>query len=146
MEFLESLGLVGLFLGALLAATILPFSSDALYLAILAATKNPVGCILAGTAGNWIGSLISYGMGWIGKWEWLEKWFKVKKETLEKQKAMIDKYGVWAALLSWVPFIGDVIAIALGFYRTRPLMTALMLLIGKFLRFLAWNALYGLTF
>lgn len=146
MEFLESLGLVGLFLGALLAATILPFSSDALYLAILAATKNPVGCILAGTAGNWIGSLISYGMGWIGKWEWLEKWFKVKKETLEKQKAMIDKYGVWAALLSWVPFIGDVIAIALGFYRTRPLITALMLLIGKFLRFLAWNALYGLTF
>lgn len=146
MEFLESLGLVGLFLGALLAATILPFSSDALYLAILAATKNPVGCILAGTAGNWIGSLISYGMGWIGKWEWIEKWFKVKKETLEKQKAMIDKYGVWAALLSWVPFIGDVIAIALGFYRTRPLMTALMLLIGKFLRFLAWNALYGLTF
>ena len=43
MEWLEGLGLTGLFLGTLLAATIFPFSSDALYLAVLAATGNPAG-------------------------------------------------------------------------------------------------------
>ena len=53
MEWLEGLGLLGLFIGTFLAATILPFSSDALYLAILAATKNPIGCLLIG-----IGTLV----------------------------------------------------------------------------------------
>ena len=141
---LESLGLVGLFIGAFLAATILPFSSDALYVAVLAATGEPVACLVVGTAGNWLGSVFSYYIGRIGKWEWIEKWFKVKPETLQKQKSYIDKYGVWLALVCWVPFIGDVIAIALGFYKTRPVWTIILLLAGKFARFLAWNLIYGL--
>ena len=145
METLERLGLLGLFIGTFLAATILPFSSDALYLAVLAATHDPAGCILVGTVGNWLGSVVTYWMGWIARWDWLEKWFKVKRETLEKQKAKIEKYGVWLALICWVPFIGDVIAIALGFYRTPPVRTMLLLLVGKFLRFLCWNWLFAAT-
>ena len=141
---LESLGLLGLFIGTFLAATILPFSSDALYIAVLAATKDPIGCLAVGTVGNWLGSVVTYWMGWIVRWEWIEKWFKVKRETLEKQKVKIDKYGVWLALLAWIPIIGDVIAIALGFYRTRPWATMFLLLVGKFARFLLWNLVYGL--
>lgn len=141
---LESLGLLGLFIGTFLAATILPFSSDALYIAVLAATKDPIGCLAVGTVGNWLGSVVTYWIGWIGRWEWIEKWFKVKRETLEKQKIKIDKYGVWLALLAWIPIIGDVIAIALGFYRTRPWATMFLLLVGKFARFLLWNLVYGL--
>jgi len=141
---LEELGLLGLFVGAFLAATILPFSSDVLYFAILAATGDAWGCLLAGTLGNWLGSVATYWIGWLGRWEWIEKWFKVKPETLKRQKYSIDRYGVWMALLAWVPFIGDVIAIALGFFRTRPVWTMLLLLIGKFLRFLVWNFIYGL--
>lgn len=141
---LESLGLLGLFIGTFLAATILPFSSDALYIAVLAATKDPIGCLAVGTVGNWLGSVVTYWIGWIGQWEWIEKWFKVKRETLEKQKVKIDKYGVWLALLAWIPIIGDVIAIALGFYKTRPWATMFLLLVGKFARFLLWNLIYGL--
>lgn len=141
---LESLGLLGLFIGTFLAATILPFSSDALYIAVLAATKDPIGCLAVGTVGNWLGSVVTYWMGWVGRWEWIEKWFKVKRETLEKQKVKIDKYGVWLALLAWIPIIGDVIAIALGFYKTRPWATMFLLLVGKFARFLLWNLIYGL--
>lgn len=141
---LESLGLLGLFIGTFFAATILPFSSDALYIAVLAATKDPIGCLAVGTVGNWLGSVVTYWMGWIGRWEWIEKWFKVKRETLEKQKVKIDKYGVWLALLAWIPIIGDVIAIALGFYKTRPWATMFLLLVGKFARFLLWNLIYGL--
>lgn len=141
---LESLGLLGLFIGTFLAATILPFSSDALYIAVLAATKDPIGCLAVGTVGNWLGSVVTYWIGWIGRWEWIEKWFKVKRETLEKQKVKIDKYGVWLALLAWIPIIGDVFAIALGFYKTRPWATMFLLLVGKFARFLLWNLIYGL--
>lgn len=141
---LENLGLVGLFIGTFLAATILPFSSDAIYIAVLAATGNPAGCLAVGTLGNWLGSVFTYCIGWIGKWEWIEKWFKVKPETLRKQKEKIDRYGVWLALICWIPLIGDVVAIALGFYKTSPFWSIVLMLVGKFGRFLAWNLIYGL--
>lgn len=141
---LEEFGLLGLFIGAFLAATILPFSSDALYIAVLTITKDPVGCLTIGTLGNWLGSVFTYWIGWIGKWEWIEKWFKVKSDTLEKQKERIDKFGALLALACWVPVIGDIIAIALGFYKTKPLLTILLMLVGKFGRFLVWNIIYGL--
>lgn len=141
---LEHLGLLGLFIGTFLAATVLPFSSDALYIAVLAATKDPAGCLLVGTAGNWLGSVVTYWIGWAAKWEWIERWFRVKRERLEKHKRTIDRYGAWAALMCWVPIVGDVIAIALGFYRCKPLWCMVLMLVGKALRFLLWNLAMGL--
>jgi len=144
MQRLSELGLLGLFIGTFLAATVLPFSSDALYLAVLAVLKQPMECLLVATLGNWLGGITTYYVGRIGKWEWMEKWFSVKRETLERQKVRVDKYGIWLALLSWVPFIGDVFVVALGFYRAKPIPTIILLLIGKFLRFLVWNWVFGL--
>lgn len=142
MAGLEELGLIGLFIGTFLAATILPFSSDALYVAVLLATKNPIGCLVFGTLGNWLGSVLTYWLGRLAKWEWLEKHFNVKEETLLKQKQRIDKYGVWLALICWIPIVGDVVAIALGFYKTSAVWTIILLLVGKFLRFLLWSLLF----
>lgn len=139
---LEKLGLIGLFLGTFLAATVFPFSSDALYLAVLAATKNPAGCLIYGTLGNWLGGVTTYFLGRLAKWSWLEKTFKVKEETLQKQKVKIDRYGVWLALVSWVPFVGDVIALALGFYKTPAVWTILLLLVGKAARFALWTLFF----
>ena len=144
MEWLESLGLLGLFLGSALAASIFPFSSDVLYIAVLATTGKGAGCFLAATSGSWVGSLFTYWLGWLGKMEWIEKWLKVSREKLEKQQAKVQKYGVWLALLSGVPVIGDILVLALGFYKTSPGWTFLMLLIGKVLRFLFWNLIVGL--
>ena len=144
MEWLESLGLLGLFLGSALAASIVPFSSDVLYVAILATTGQDLGCFLAATSGSWLGSLFTYYLGWLGKWEWIEKWFKVTREKLEQQQAKLQKYGVWLALFSWVPIIGDITVLALGFYKTSRGWTFLMLLIGKAIRYLFWNVIVGL--
>jgi len=139
LEWLESLGLLGLFIGTFLAATVVPFSSDALYLAALAALGNPLACFLVGTAGNWLGSVVTYWIGYAGKLEWIQKWFRVKRETLEKQRVRIDKYGVWLAALAWIPFVGDVFAIGLGFFKVRPLWCMVLFLIGKAARFAIWN-------
>lgn len=136
---LEEVGLFGLFIGTFLAATVMPFSSDALYIAALAAGTSPVATLIVGTAGNWLGGITTYYIGRIGKWEWIEKWFKVKPETLEKQKRYIDKYGVWLALISWVPFVGDVVALALGFYKSPAVWTIFLLGVGKFARFAIWT-------
>lgn len=139
----ESLGLFGLFLGSFLAASILPFSSDALYIAYLAIYDNTFECFIIATIGNWLGGITTYYVGRLGRWEWIEKWFKVSKEKLEKQKESVDRYGVWLALLSWVPIIGDVLVVALGFYKAKPFWTITFLLIGKAARFLVWTSLMG---
>jgi membrane protein YqaA with SNARE-associated domain len=144
MEWLESLGLLGLFIGSLLAASLVPFSSDVLYVAVLAATGQAAGCFISATLGSWAGSILTYYIGWLGKSEWIEKWFKVTPEKLEKQREKVSKYGVWLALLSSVPIIGDILVLALGFYRTPKGLTFIMLLIGKALRFLFWNLIVGL--
>ena len=144
MECLQELGYIGLFIGSFLAATVIPFSAEILLIGMLLAGGNPLVTFLVATTGNSLGSLTSYFMGYLGKWEWIEK-LGVKPETLAKQKAKVDKYGSWLALLSWVPFIGDVIAVALGFYRTKFLPAALFMFIGKFGRFVAWYYIWLLT-
>lgn len=145
LDFLQVYGIWGLLLGSFLAATVVPFSSDALYAGVLLAGCDPVACLLVGTLGNWLGGLTSFGVGWLGRWQWIEKWFHVKPATLEKQRDRINKWGAWLALLTWLPFVGDVFAIALGFYRIAPFKSALFMLVGKFLRFLGWTLLFYYT-
>lgn len=138
MEWLLDLGYFGLFIGALLAATIIPFSSDFLLIGMLAAGGNVVLTVIVASLGNWAGGMISYWMGHAGRWEWIERWFKVKRETLEKQKTRIDRWGAWLAFLSWLPLVGDLFALGLGFYKVNPWQVALFMLIGKTARFVGW--------
>lgn len=138
MEWLLDLGYFGLFAGSLLAATILPFSSDFLLLGMLAAGADPVLTVAVASLGNWAGGMISYGMGRSGRWEWIERWLKVRRETLERQKARIDRWGAWLAFLSWLPLVGDLFALALGFYKVSLWRVALFMLIGKTARFVGW--------
>jgi membrane protein YqaA with SNARE-associated domain len=136
MEFLGDWGYLGLFLGCFLSATIIPFSSDALFFSVLALNGNIFLTLLWGVSGNWLGGLVTYWMGYIGKWEWIEKWFKVKPATLEKQKKRVDKHGSWLALLTWVPVVGDIFALALGFYKINFYTSAVFMFIGKLARFI----------
>lgn len=142
LDFLQAYGVWGLFLGSFLAATVVPLYSDALYLGVLYAGCNPISCLIAATLGNWLGGLTSYGIGWVGRWEWIERWFHVKREKLERQRSRIDRWGIWLAFFTWLPFVGDLFAIALGFYRISPIKCALLMLLGKFFRFLGWTFLF----
>ena len=99
-------------------------------------------CLVIATTGNWLGGLTSYWIGWLGRWEWIERWLKVKEEKLLRQKKNIDRYGVWLALFTWLPLIGDLLAVALGFYKIKPYASAIYMLIGRFARFLLWTWLY----
>ena len=141
LDFLAEYGLLGLFIGSFLAATVVPFSADVLLVGMLVAGANsPVALLLVATLGNWLGGVTSYGIGRIGKWEWIEK-LHVSRESLEKQKSRIDCFGAPIALLTWVPFVGDVFAVALGFYRVKFLPAIFWMLIGKGARFICWYLL-----
>ncbi len=136
-------GLWGLFVGTFLASTIVPFSADVLYITMLQMTSNPWACLIVAALGNWLGNLTTFGLGRLGRWDWIEKYFKVDRAKLEKQKVYIDKYGIWLALVSWLPFVGDLFTLALGFYKTNPWLTAFLFLVGRFLRFFFWTLLLG---
>ena len=142
MESLIDLGYLGLFIGSFLASTIIPMSADVLLIGILALGGNIWWCLGIATIGNWLGGLTSYWIGWIGRWEWIEKWLKVKEEQLVRQKSKIDRYGTLLALFTWLPIVGDLFAIALGFYKISPKLSAFYMLVGRFLRFLVWTLLY----
>ncbi|MBR5921770.1 MAG: DedA family protein [Bacteroidales bacterium] len=133
---LKDLGLFGLFLGCLLSATVIPFSSEALVAGALLLDYSPWTVVLVATLGNTIGGMTCYLLGRLCKWSWIEKWLKVKEETLAKAHEKVERYGSLAALLAWLPVVGDPIAIALGLMRTRVLPTTVLMFLGKGLRYM----------
>lgn len=133
---LQSLGLFGLFLGCLLSATIVPFSSEALLTAALLLHDNKWLVVLVASLGNTAGGMISLLLGWLCKWEWLERYLKVNREKLERIRQKVTHYGYPAALLAWLPIVGDLIAIAMGLLRFRPIPTAILMFVGKLARYI----------
>lgn len=124
-----------LFLTSFLAATVVPLSSEVVFLLTLE-EENVVAVLLAASLGNWLGGVLTYWMGWLAKWSWIEKYLKVKRSKIEKTKGALDQYGGWLGFLCWVPFVGDVIAIGLGVFRVTPFFTITAMFVGKFIRYL----------
>lgn len=129
---------LGLFLGSFLASTIVPFSADALFVGSLASGCDVLVCIVLATIGNWLGGLTSFGIGWLGNMERIEKWFNVGPEKLDKQRDIVSRWGSLLAFVTWLPFVGDVFAIALGFYKIDWIRCAFWMFLGRCLRFVSW--------
>lgn len=134
MEWLE-LGYFGLFLATFLAATILPFSSEAILAGMLLAGFDPFSCLIVATVGNTLGGMSSYFLGYWGSWSILHRWFKVDENKIERWRANVNKYGSFTALLCWMPVIGDLLAIALGVFRAKMLPVFFFMTLGKTLRY-----------
>lgn len=133
--------LITLFFTCFLAATVVPLSSEVVFLLMLE-NENMVAVIVTASIGNWLGGVLTYWLGWLAKWSWIEKYLRVKKEKVDRTKDVIQKYGSWMGIFCWVPFIGDLIAIALGVFRSSPVPTVVLMFIGKFLRYLALAYLF----
>ena len=130
--------LITLFFTCFLAATIVPFSSEALVVWCFTNTDySATMIVVVATLGNTLGGCTGYGLGYLGKTEWLQKWFRLKPESYQKFSFKIGKYGFWLGLLCWVPVVGDPITVALGFFKTKSLPTILCMMIGKLLRYVA---------
>jgi membrane protein YqaA with SNARE-associated domain len=136
MESLIKLGYLGLFLSSFLASTIIPLSSDIVLSALIALKFDVWTCIIVATVGNFLGGLTTYGLGYLGKWKWIEKYFKKSKKDIEKFQHKIKKAGIIAAAFAWLPFVGDLIALALGFLRFKPVPVFIMMFIGRLCRFM----------
>lgn len=136
MTFLVSYGYMGMLIAAFLAASILPFSSEAVMVGLQAAGLDPVDLIAYGTIGNVLGSMFNYTIGRLGKMEWIEKYLHVKKEDLDKAHKFMAGKGAWMGLLSVIPVIGDVITVALGLMRANVVIVVISVTISKLARYM----------
>ena len=137
VQILIDWGYLGLFISALLAGSIIPFSSELVMVALVKVGLSPAICVLAATLGNTLGGMTCYYMGHLGKIDWIEKYFKVKKEKIERMQHFLQGKGALMAFFAFLPFVGEAIAIALGFMRSNVFLTTTSMFIGKLIRYIA---------
>ncbi len=128
--------LVFLFASSFLAATIFPAQSE-IVLASLHITGNHDKFLLlsVATAGNVLGSLVNWFLGYyFVKFE-NKKWFPVKNHQICKYDKVYQKWGVWSLLFAWMPFIGDPLTVIAGIFRTNIWLFLLLVAIGKLTRY-----------
>ena len=128
-------GYLGLFVSAVLAGSVIPFSSELVMIALVKVGLNPAMCVLSATLGNTIGGMTCYYMGHLGNVVWIEKYYKVKKEKIDKMQQFLQGKGALMGFFAFLPFVGSAVAIALGFMRSNVWLTTLSMLTGKLVRY-----------
>lgn len=136
LDGLAEYGLWGLLLASFLAATVLPFSSEVVLAALIAAGVDATQCIIFATIGNSLGGATCYYLGMLGKMDWLERWLKIKPEKILKMQQWLENKGALMGFFSFVPAVGDVILVALGFMRANTTITLTSMTIGKLARYI----------
>lgn len=127
----------GLFVSALIAATILPMQSEAVLVALMSAGKHPVANLLVvATVGNVLGSVINWYLGRYLLQFQNRRWFPASDRQLARAEGWYRKYGRWSLLGSWLPIVGDPLTVVAGVLR-EPLVPFLVLVtIAKGTRYL----------
>lgn len=143
MEWDALLTLAGLFVAALMAATLFPFQSEITLVAALSAgTVSPAAAIAASSLGNILGSQINWALGLFIEHYKHRRWFPVTEAQLERAQRWYVRYGVWSLLLSWTPFIGDPLTVVAGVMRTPFWLFTVIVAIAKIGRYLVVLWLY----
>ena len=134
----------GLFLSALVAATILPMQSEAVLAGLIVAGRQPVGwLLLAASLGNVLGSVVNYALGRVVERFSDRRWFPASPAALARARGHYARWGRWSLLLSWAPVVGDPLTVIAGMLR-EPLWRFVALVtvakVGRYL-VLAWAVL-----
>ena len=124
--------LFGLFASAFLAATILPFSSEAVLAALTVSDGADVFLLwTVASAGNILGAIVNWLLGRFCL-HWSDRrWFPVKPPELERAQRWFSRYGLWSLLFAWVPIIGDPLTVVAGFLKVRLSWFVPLVAIGK---------------
>ncbi|MBF6597633.1 MAG: DedA family protein [Fermentimonas sp.] len=128
-------GYWGLLVASFLAATILPFSSEVVFAALIAAGLDIWSLIIFATIGNSLGGASCYYLGRLGKIEWLKKWFRISEDNITKTTNRLQGKGSLMGFFGFLPAVGDIILVALGFMRANETLVMISMVIGKFARY-----------
>lgn len=133
------LTLWGLFLSSLLSSTLLPGGSEILLATLVTRTSHdPLMLLLIATAGNTLGGMITWGMGYALKW-----WYPISNLSRQLNAQAVDRIQKWGSpvlLGSWMPVLGDPLCFAAGWVGVHGLSALAWIGLGKAGRyaFLIW--------
>ncbi len=114
----EVVALAALFGAAFGAATLLPFQSEIVFVALQLRDTAPVWMLVAvASVGNTAGSVVNYAMGRGIERFRHKRWFPVSEKNLDRAQGWYQRWGLWSLLLSWAP-LGDAITVVAGVLRT----------------------------
>lgn len=134
-------------LAAFLAATLLPGGAEVAMLAALEAGSLPFFVIVTASIFNALGSWVTYEMGFFGKLSWASKYLRIKEESLRKFQGKVEKFGSYAGFFCFLPFVGDPLALAIGYFKASRFIFLVSMSAGKLLRFVViwygWSQLNG---
>ena len=129
-------GYWGMLLTAFLAGSVFPFSSEAVMVGLLATPSiDAWTLVIYATVGNVLGGMFNYGVGRLGKSEWIERWLKISPEKMERAKRFMAGRGAWMGFLAFVPVLGSAITVTLGLMRANVIISLVSMTIGKLLRY-----------
>lgn len=135
-QFFIDWGYIGLFISALVAGSILPFSSEVVLTILVQMGADPTLCLISASVGNTIGGLLCYWLGYLGNMEWIERWLKIEKQKMDKVSGFVKRYGAVMGLFGVLPWVGEAIIVLLGLMRANVYVTTITMFIGKFIRYL----------
>ena len=144
IDFLINWGYWGMLASAFLAGSFFPFPSEVVMSGLQAAGLDPIPLVIYGSIGNVLGSLFNYGVGRLGKMEWIEKYLHVKKEKIDQAERFMAGRGAWMGFFAFIPILGSAITIVLGLTRANIIISTISITIGKVLRYVL--LVYGLSF
>ena len=123
-----------------MSATLLPGSSEALLLYRLGEGGGVLLPVLSATAGNLLGSLVTYVMGRAGNTMLHRRWLRIDENDLARAESWFNRRGLAVLLLAWLPVIGDPLCLLAGLLRVDPARFVVLVGLGKLSRyaFLAW--------
>jgi len=122
---------------AFTSATLLPGSSEAVLLALLAAKTGSLGVlIVVATVGNVLGSVTNWALGRFFMRFQDRSWFPIEAKATARASVWYNRYGSWMLLFAWVPVIGDPITLLAGAFRVGFLKFLVLVTLSKGLRYL----------
>jgi membrane protein YqaA with SNARE-associated domain len=131
-----------LFFGSFLAATILPFSSEAMLVATLMEGAHPSWLLVTvASAGNILGACINWLIGrYLRHWQTQRlaagKYFPFSQATTDKATERFNRYGLWSLLFAFLPIVGDPLTFVAGMLRVKFWLFLLLVSIGKIARYI----------
>lgn len=137
MSFWFSIGYWGLFFISFLSATIIPFSSDAFVAGMITLKFNAWWVFIIASVGNTLGGMTNYYIGKAGKTEWIKKYLRISDKKIQRAEKYVKKYILLSALLTWLPGIGDALALVLGLFKVNVYKVVFFMFIGKAARYFA---------
>jgi membrane protein YqaA with SNARE-associated domain len=126
----------GLFLSAFLAATLIPGSSEAVFVGLLVAERGEPWALLGvATVANVLGSVANWLCGRFLAQFRDRAWFPVSPRRYDQAIAWYGRYGIWSLVFAWVPIVGDPLTVAAGALRTPLTGFVLIVAAGKLARY-----------